>query len=108
MGSNNKWREVIDVLLDAETGDLLFENGDFALGDATTQHQAHNLIADKGDLRASPQAGIGMTVFLNDESLEDGEAQAAIALQLELDGPTVASVAVDNGQVQIDSGWEKR
>lgn len=112
MAVNNKqskWREVKDILLDAETGDLSFENGDFVLGNATRQHQAHNLVAGKGDLRAFPQAGINLAMFLHSEAIDVHEIQAEIELQLELDGQTVENVSIDpveNGQVQIDAGFE--
>ena len=106
----NKWRKVTDLLLSEVDGDLAFENGDFALGDATEQHQAHNLVANKGDLRAFPQAGIGADVFLGDENPDFSEMRAEIELQLELDGQTIESVEVelnDEGDelVRIDAGW---
>ncbi|EAY26091.1 hypothetical protein [Microscilla marina] len=107
----NKWRKVIDVLLSEVDGDLAFENGDFALGDATVQHQAHHLVANKGDLRATPQAGVGLHIFLGDENRDLSEMRAEIELQLELDGQTIESVRIDLTQgeghelVQIEAGW---
>ncbi|WP_299466106.1 hypothetical protein [uncultured Microscilla sp.] len=107
----NKWRKVTDILLSEADDDLTFENGDFALGDATVQHQAHNLVANKGDLRAAPQAGIGLDIFLNDENRDFSEMRAEIELQLELDGQTIESVRFDIDEqiggelVRIEAGW---
>ena len=123
--SRRKWRKVTDFMLDTNpenesnneneegvVGDLSFDsNGDFALGEDTTrQHQGHAIIAAKGDLRESPQAGVHLVEFLNAEGLDITEAQGEIELQLELDSQTVDKVIVDlasEGNVQIDAGWEK-
>jgi len=122
--NNRKWRKVTDFTLDTNpesgseneeevVGDLMFDaiNGDFALGEDTTrQHQGHTIIAAKGDLRQSPQAGVHLAEFLNAEGLDITEAQGEIELQLELDSQTVDKVIVDlasEGNVQIDAGWEK-
>jgi hypothetical protein len=107
----NKWRKVTDFQLSAVDGDLAFEDGDFALGDATEQHQAHNLVANKGDLRAFPQAGVGVDMFLGDENPDFSEMRAEIELQLELDGQTIESVRIDLSKegselVRIDAGWD--
>mgnify|MGYP000342003744 CR=1 FL=1 len=80
------------------------------MGDATRQHQAHNLVAGKGDLRAFPQAGINLAMFLHSEAINAHEIQAEIELQLELDGQTIENVSTSsakNGQVQIDAGWKE-
>lgn len=122
--ANNKWRKVGDFALNVngnesendsdagdneEGGDLFFENGDLAIAaDAPPQHQTHNLVAGKGDLRAFPQAGVQITEFLNGEDLDVGEAKTEIELQLELDGQTVDKVNLDlgeTGQIQIDAGY---
>jgi len=134
MANNQKghnWRKVTDFMLEtnldrededeneataeveeAITGDLLFDgNGDFALGEDTTrQHQGHVIIAAKGELRQSPQAGVHLAEFLNSEGLDVAEAQTEIELQLELDGQVVEKVIVDlssEGNIQVDAGWEK-
>jgi len=120
---NPKWRKVFDFMLDTNpesedkekeevVGDLSFDsNGDFALGEDTTrQHQGHTLIAAKGDLRQSPQAGVHLAEFLNSEGLDITEAQAEIELQLELDGQAVDKVTLaltSEGNIQVDAGWEK-
>lgn len=121
----NAWRIVTDILmteigtdagLDAEStiSDLAFDNGDFVLADATRQHQQHNLLAGKGDLRAFPQAGINLIQFISGETAADTvETQSAVELQLELDGQTIKSVIIgpdsnDQGKIQIDAGWESK
>ena len=118
----NKWRKVTDFMLDTNpgseeneeeaAGDLSFDsNGDFAIGEnATRQHQGHTMIAAKGDLRQSPQAGVHLAEFLNSEGLDITETQAEIELQLELDGQRVDKVIVDlasEGNIQINTGWKK-
>ena len=115
---NNKWRKVTDFALNANSeseegaGDLLFDNGDFALEeDATRQHQGHSLVATKGELKETPQAGTNITEFLSSEGLDIIDVQTEVELQLELDGQAVDKVIVDlsssEGNVQIDAGWEK-
>jgi len=121
--NRSKWRKVFDFMLNTNTnsenedeeeaGDLMFDNsnGDFALGEDTTrQHQGHTIIAAKGDLRQSPQAGVHLAEFLNSEGLDITEAQAEIELQLELDGQSVDKVTLaltSEGNIQVDAGWEK-
>jgi len=119
--NRNKWRKVTDFMLDTNPeneneeeveGDLSFDsNGDFALGEDTTrQHQGHAIIAAKGDLRESPQAGVHLAKFLNSEGLDITETQAEVELQLELDGQSVDKVTLSltsEGNIQIDAGWEK-
>ena len=78
--------------------------------DTTRQHQGHAIIAAKGDLRESPQAGVHLAEFLNAEGLDIIEVQAEIELQLELDRQTVQKVTLDlteEGNIQVDAGWEK-
>lgn len=111
----NAWRIVTDILMtEVGTSDLAFDNGDFVLADATRQHQQHNLLAGKGDLRAFPQAGINLIQFLSGETVADTvETQSAVELQLELDGQTIKSVIIgpdsnDQGKIQIDAGWESK
>jgi len=125
--SSRKWRKVTDFALNASAntneesdgeneeevaGDLLFDsNGDFSIGEDTTrQHQSHTIIAAKGELRESPQAGVHLAEFLNTEGLDITEAQAEIELQLEIDGQKIDKVTLaltSEGSIQVDAGWEK-
>lgn len=119
--NRSKWRKVFDFMLNTSTnneseeeaGDLVFDgNGDFSLDEDTTrQHQGHLLIAAKGDLRETPQAGTNITEFLSSEGLDIIDVQTEVELQLELDGQAVDKVIVDlsssEGNVQIDAGWKK-
>ena len=122
--NRSKWRKVVDFALNVSTstngeneeevvGDLMLDaiSGDFVVGeDATRQHQGHTLIAAKGDLRQSPQAGAHLAEFLNAEGLDITEAQAEVELQLELDGQRVEKVVfalAEEGNIQVDAGWEK-
>jgi hypothetical protein len=59
-----------DILMH-EFGDVLCMGGDFAIGDATLQHQKDLLDACKGEYKESPTVGVGIYEFLNSEDPSD-------------------------------------
>jgi len=56
---------MIDFLL--ENNDLVFENGDLAIGDCDEQNQSLLLMSDKGDFKEFPDRCVGVTMWLKDD-----------------------------------------
>lgn len=52
-------------------GDVLCTGGDFAVSDATLQHQKDLLDAGKGEYKESPTVGVGIYEYLNSEDPSD-------------------------------------
>ena len=88
---------MVDIKID-EGFDLLFENGDFAIGESTEQHQQLLLLSNKGDWRENPATGVGVLGYLKDDS-EDSNLMPEIKEQFEKDGMQV------NGIEQIEMGF---
>lgn len=80
--------EVTDILFDQTTGDIACKNGDFVIGDATYQHQADLLMAKEGEYKQSPNVGIGIDNFLNDE--DPTEMLRKIRMQFVKDGMVIS------------------
>lgn len=97
----------IDILLD-ENFDLLIENGDFVLGDATRQNQALLLYCEKGENREFPTRGVGLRSWILDE--RPGDLNAAIKREFEADGMKVngvkAKITLDGVDLQVDAEYE--
>ena len=96
--------EVIDILCDRETGDIACQNGDFAIGDATIQHQGDLLSAAEGEYKQSPTVGVGIQEFLNDE----GPAMMLrkIREQFVNDGMTVSELALLESGLTIKANYK--
>ncbi len=94
-----------DFLMD-ETGDLLIgPDGDFVLGDATVQHQRDILESEKGWYKHAPKVGVGVSNYLNDETLLPGLA-TVIRQELMADGQIVAQVqVVPGGRVVVVANY---
>jgi hypothetical protein len=88
-----------------DDGDLLFDNGDLVIHDATTQHQKDILIAAKGDYREFPDVGVDLINWLDDDAL--GDLPAAIQEEFEKDGMTVTKVQVtESGKTEIEASYD--
>lgn len=55
-----------DILVD-EQGVPVFRDGDFFIGESTAQHQRHLLMAQKGEIKDTPEIGVGIADELNGE-----------------------------------------
>ena len=90
--------EANDILLGPD-GDLLIENGDFAIGPSDEQHLSHILLSSPGHWRFHPTVGIGAHRLINSPvSLANINAlKADIKKQLQQDGYKL------KGDVQIVS-----
>lgn len=80
--------ETTDILLDAQTGDLAIQGGDFAIRAGEQQHIEHILLSQKGNWREHPLCGVGLADYLNSgwSRLERTALDRKIRAQLELDG----------------------
>ncbi len=94
-----------DILL-GEDNDLLFENGDFVIGNSDKQNQKLIIVSGKGDYKAHPEVGVGIEGYLNDESLTP--LLIEIKKQLEYDGMKINDVFIDEeGKLVIDGKYKE-
>lgn len=80
-----------DIMLDA-TNDLLIEDGDFVVADATEQHQNCLLLANKGDYKTQPMLGVGIFMYINDDEPQD--MMREIRTQFTNDGMEITKMSV--------------
>ena len=93
-----------DIQID-DTFELLFDSGDFSIGESTLQHQQLLLMTEKGDWRESPTVGIGAPGYLKDND-EDSGLLPEIKQQFEKDGMTVVSVKLDGDKITTDAYYK--
>lgn len=85
-------------------GDLAIANGDLVLTEATLQHQADIMWAEKGWWHHTPSLGVGLQSYLNDNAEAPGLV-ASIRQELERDGLTVESVAIGFDGITINAEY---
>ena len=95
-------RNVHDILV--ASGDLLLQNGDWVMGESTRQHQDHLLLAQKGELREFPTAGVGVHDWLLDETRNDLARE--IKRQFEADGMDVLEIKIKRSLSAINVSTE--
>lgn len=83
-----------DILM-AQSGDALCVDGDFAVGDASLEHQKDLLYANKGEYKQNPIKGVGIFDFMNAE--DQGLMLREIRSQFTKDGMTVDSININDG-----------
>ncbi len=81
--------DVFDIMLGGDD-DLLFEGGDFVIGESTLQHQVALVIDNKGDYKGSPAVCVGANQYIDNEDV--GAFMQEIAAQFGGDGMSVAGV----------------
>lgn len=88
-------------------GDIVIgANGDFVLSEPTEQHQRTLLVSKKGDIKEVLWAGIDILNAINDDEFQT-TGQKEIRKQFELDGMSVASIAIDaEGNIDTDASYE--
>jgi hypothetical protein len=94
---------VIDFKTTA-TNDLAIENGDLVLTESSLQHQADIINAEKGWWHHSPALGVGLQSYLNESGTAPGLV-ASIRQELERDGMSVQSVAIDFDGITINATY---
>jgi hypothetical protein len=93
-----------DFLLD-ENGDLLIENGDFVIGDSSSQHQKDILMATKGEFKEFPEIGVGIEAMLFDDDYMDFLIEAK--KNLEYDGMDINNIEFTaEGSLNIDGKYK--
>jgi len=81
---------VYDIKLD-NNYDLAIENGDFVIGESTTQHINLIALAAKGEWRETPLIGADIRRLLSDETSAN-DVRADIQTELERDGMKVNTI----------------
>lgn len=95
---------MVDILIDSQN-ELAISNGDFDLGESTSQHQLLLLQSSKGDWRQSPATGVSLKEYLKEESPE--LILPEIKEQFELDGMNVNALTINNGSLNIDASYDE-
>lgn len=94
---------VFDFILDLDD-DILFKDGDLAIGESTELHQRDLVVAMPGEFRQWPTIGAGIrTELLN--SITPDEIRVALQRELERDGLRVARLLVKGGGIEIDASY---
>lgn len=88
--------EAIDYLRD-DDNDLLFINGDLAIGGSEGQHIEDILICGPGEIRQFPLLGFKLTRFVKSPNNNVERFKRDLTVQLELDGYEVNDIDVENG-----------
>ncbi|MGH2643542.1 MAG: hypothetical protein ACRDE2_06320 [Chitinophagaceae bacterium] len=92
-----------DIML-SNTYDLNVANGDFAIGESIEQHQQLLLLTNPGEWKENPEAGIGVSNYLLDETPAD--LKRAIRMGFNADGMTVDQITVDvTGIIGISANY---
>jgi len=92
-----------DILL-SETLDLKIENGDFFVGESTFQHQQALILAEKGEYKQYPKAGVASKRYL--ENADPSDYARAIRQEFISDGMAVNSINIaDDLQLTIDANY---
>lgn len=84
-----------DILRD-EQGELLFENGDFAIGQSDQQHVGDIFLSLPGEYKEFPLAGFGAVRYIK-RNITEAEFKRDLKLQLQYDGYTDAAIDTSQG-----------
>jgi hypothetical protein len=84
--------------------DLKLENGFMVLEEITAQNQALLLLANKGELKEYPLAGVGVEDMILSHNFE--MIRGEIINQLEADGQAVKSVKVTTSGIALDAQYK--
>jgi len=96
-----------DFLFD-ENGDIIIEDGDFAIGYSDEQHIQDLLFANKGEYKQFPLMGVGIIGFLKSplDLVNRSKLEREINLQLEADGATGVSVVyTEDRNIEITADY---
>ena len=85
-------------------GDVHLETGDLVYSESTEQHQQDILIADKGHYKESPDMGVGILNFLQDNDPEN--LQRTTRKQFVKDGMKVEKISIKQGSVSTTARYE--
>lgn len=99
-----KFAGMTDILLDKDN-DLLFENGDLAVGFSDNQNQHLILMANQGEYKEFPALGVGIVEMLSNEDPDSVLIRAK--RHLEYDGMKVRNIRFErNGKLIVDAKYK--
>jgi|ERR1019366_2871912 hypothetical protein len=85
--------------------DLIIEDGDFAIGEATLQHQNVLLLLQKGETKQYPTVGVAIRDYINEDTDAD-ELRAVISQEFENDGMTIGTIILNSFEdIQIKASY---
>lgn len=92
-----------DFLLD-DNLDLVIIDGDFVIGESTSQHQKILILADKGEFKDVPMRGVGARRYLEDHTPENLARE--IRQEFATDGMTVNKIQIASDlTIQLDANY---
>lgn len=83
-----------------DTGELLFANGDFMVGQSDQQHVEDLLDLQPGEIKEFPLAGFGAINYIK-RTITADEFKRDLKLQLNYDGYDNATIDTSNGIEQL-------
>lgn len=83
--------------------ELEIANGDFMIGDSTSEHQELLIHSSKGDWKENPTVGVGAAMFLKDDDTLGLPGE--IKKEFERDGMTVNSIGITAEKIQVDAHY---
>jgi hypothetical protein len=93
-----------DFLIDENTNEMKFLNGDFAFGDSTKQNQKALLLANKNSYKESPLIGVGIMSSIDDDS---NDLLRDIRIEMVRDGMTINELKVISpGKINLDAEYK--
>jgi hypothetical protein len=92
-----------DFLLD-DNLDLVIVDGDFVIGESTSQHQKILILADKGEFKDVPMRGVGARRYLEDHTPENLARE--IRQEFATDGMRVNKIQIASDlTIQVDANY---
>ena len=93
-----------DILIN-DMGEVIINDGDFAVGFSDQQHQRHLIAFEKGALKANMTVGVGAFRYL--EAEQPNEFMREIAVQFSGDGLLVETLAMNaDGILNIKASYK--
>lgn len=86
--------------------DLLVKNGKLSIGDTTSQNQALLLMSHKGDFKADPTVGVGLTDIVNDHDFASWSR--SITEQFEADGQRIDKLSIDSKGITLSATYKDK
>jgi hypothetical protein len=96
-----------DLLINTD-GDLIYKDNDIVIGFSDFQHQEDLLIIQKGELKETPDCGVGIENFLNDGDIDGMLSE--VKSQFTKDGMEVNKLKYDEatGNLNYDANYKSR
>ena len=93
---------MLDFIINPATGDYLIQNGQFVIGESTSQNLFDIMYTNKGEYKEHPEVGCGLKSMLNGP-LDIHTVESIIRTNASLDSIKVSGfdVQIQNGQTII-------